>query len=489
LSATPPAADIEAQLVDVPMGELPLERFDAVLTPAGAKRMHQYLSAARPLLEGRTIWNINSTQRGGGVAELLAALVPYARGTGVDARWLVVNGHNNFFVLTKRLHNRLHGAVGDGGPLGDDERRAYEAAIAPAGRELAGRVGPRDIVILHDPQTAGLIPVIKGLGVPVVWRAHIGVDAPGDLARSAWSFLRPYVNEADICVFSRPSYVWDGIPPERCAFISPSIDPFAPKNEELDDATVAAILAAADIREGPASAAPRFTRMDGSSGEVRRKVAFDRERPLGPDEPYVLQVSRWDRLKDPVGVVDGFVRYVAPRTDAHLVYAGPAVEAVADDPEGAQVLDRVRAFRLQLPADMQERVHLAMVPMDDLEENAAIVNALQRSASVVVQKSLAEGFGLTVAEAMWKARPVVASAVGGIVDQIEHERSGLLLDDPRDGVAFGAAITRLLGDPVEAQRLGHGGRERVREQFLSDRSLIDYLKLMAPLVGAQLEGS
>ena len=188
-------------------------------------------------------------------------------------------------------------------------------------------------------------------------------------------------------------------------------------------------------------------------------------------------------------MIDGFARYVAPRTDAHLVYAGPAVEAVADDPEGAQVLDRVRAYRLTLPADVRARVHLAMVPMGDLEENAAIINAMQRAAAVVVQKSLAEGFGLTVAEAMWKARPVVASAVGGIVDQIEHERSGLLLPDPRDGVAFGAAVVRLLGDEQEAGRLGLGGRERVREHFLSDRSLIDYLKLMAPLVGAQLEAS
>lgn len=478
------AASAGAVLVEVPVRALSLQRFDGVLTADGAARMHRYLAAAEPLFHGRTIWNINSTQRGGGVAEMLAALVPYARGAGVDARWLVVNGHDAFFALTKRLHNRLHGAAGDGGPLGDVERRAYEEAVAPAGRVLAGMVGPRDVVILHDPQTAGLIPVLKSLGVPVVWRAHIGVDAPGDLARSAWSFLQPYVRSADVCVFSRPSYVWDGIPEERCAFISPSIDPFAPKNQDMDAATVEAILRAAGIREGGSGggARPQFTRMDGSSDEVRRQVTADRDRPLGPSEPFVLQVSRWDALKDPEGVIDGFARYVAPVTDAHLIYAGPAVDAVADDPEGAQVLDRARALRRELPDDVRSRVHLAMLPMDDLEENAAIVNALQRAASVVVQKSLAEGFGLTVAEAMWKARPVVASAVGGIVDQIEHERSGLLLPDPRDGVAYGAAIRRLLHDRAAADALGLAGRERVREHFLSDRSLIDYLTLMAPLV-------
>ena len=357
---------------------------------------------------------------------------------------MVANGHDGFFTLTKRLHNRLHGAVGDGGPLGEEERRMYERSIAPAARELAARIRPGDIAILHDPQTAGLIPALKATGIPVVWRAHIGVDAPGELARSAWDFLLPYVGAADVCVFSRPSYVWDGIPRERCAFISPSIDPFAPKNDELDAATISSILAAADVREGSPAVPPRFTRVDGTVGEVASKVLFDREQPLGPEQPFVLQVSRWDRLKDPVGVIDGFARYIAPRTDAHMVYAGPAVEAVADDPEGAQVLDRVRAYRHTLPADVRARVHLAMVPMGDLEENAAIINAMQRAAAVVVQKSLAEGFGLTVAEAMWKARPVVASAVGGIVDQIEHERSGLLLPDPRDGVAFGAAVVRLL---------------------------------------------
>ncbi len=484
MSATGAPPGTGEPLAEVPMRELPLERFDSVLSPAGSERMHRYLSAAQPLLVGRTVWNVNSTARGGGVAELLAALMPYARGAGVDARWVVVGGHDGFFTLTKRIHNLLHGTAGDAGPLGDDERGAYEAAIAPAAEALASRVKPSDLVILHDPQTAGLIPALKEIGLPVIWRAHIGVDAPGELARSAWHFLMPYVNAADICVFSRPSYAWEGIPAERCAFISPSIDPFSPKNQELDYATVAAILSAADVCSAePGGAPPRFTRMDGTTGEVRTKINADRARPLGVGEPFVLQVSRWDALKDPLGVVDGFVRHIAPGTDVHLVYAGPAVEAVADDPEGALVLDRVRAHRETLPSEVRERVHLLMLPMDDLEENAAIVNALQRAASVVVQKSLAEGFGLTVAEAMWKARPVVASRVGGIVDQVEHERSGLLLDDPRDGAAFGRAVKRLLADPDEATTLGLAARERVREHFLSDRSLIDYLKLLAPLVG------
>src|SRR5262249_13161986 len=157
---------------------------------------------------------------------------------------------------------------------------------------------------LHDPQTAGLVPVVKELGVPVVWRAHIGVDHAGELARSAWHFLNRYVSAADICVFSRPAYVWDGIQDDRVVCISPSIDPFSPKNEDLDEQTVAAILGAAQVTSGAsAGAAPRFTKMDGTAAEVRRAVSFDRERALSAGEPYVLQVSRWDALKDPRGVI------------------------------------------------------------------------------------------------------------------------------------------------------------------------------------------
>jgi trehalose synthase len=188
--------------------------------------------------------------------------------------------------------------------------------------------------------------------------------------------------------------------------------------------------------------------------------------------------------KDPSGVVSGFVDHVAPHTDAHLVYAGPAVEAVADDPEGKAVLDEVHDLYNRLPAQSRRRLHLACLPMEDLGENAAIVNALQRRADVVVQKSLAEGFGLTVAEAMWKARPVVASRIGGIQDQIEDGVSGVLLDDPEDLAAYGSAVRGLLEDPERARRLGENAQERVRDEFLAVRSLIQYLDLIERLVSA-----
>jgi trehalose synthase len=196
----------------------------------------------------------------------------------------------------------------------------------------------------------------------------------------------------------------------------------------------------------------------------------------------VLQVSRWDRLKDPLGVIKGFVEQVAPVTDAHLVYAGPAVEAVADDPEGAEVLREAQDYFHRLEPETKERVHLACLPMDDLAENAAIVNALQRRADVVVQKSIAEGFGLTVSEGMWKARPVVASRIGGIQDQIVDGKSGILLDDPTDLRAYGEAVRQLLYEPERARSIGREAQERVRDEFLAVRSLMQYLNLIERLL-------
>jgi len=196
-----------------------------------------------------------------------------------------------------------------------------------------------------------------------------------------------------------------------------------------------------------------------------------------------VQVSRWDRLKDPAGVIEGFAAYVAPRFhDAHLVLAGPAVAAVSDDPEGRDVLHECRDVWASLDAALREKVHLAALPMEDAEENAAIVNALQRRADVVVQKSLAEGFGLTVAEGMWKSRPVVASKIGGIQDQIVHGESGLLIDDPRDLRAYGAAVNQVLEDETHGSEMGRNAHDRVRDEFLGARSLIQYVDLFEKLL-------
>jgi trehalose synthase len=470
-------------LESVTIGSLRLERFESVLPQNRYEAVLAAAARARKLLDGRVVWNVSSTARGGGVAEMLISLLAYAHGAGVDARWLVIPGSEPFFAVTKRVHNHLHSVAGDGGELGDAEREQYEYALESSADELAELVDPRDVVIVHDPQPAALIPRLKQLGVCTIWRCHVGIDTPGPLSRSAWSFLRPYIQPADAYVFSREAFIWEGLDRAKIELIAPVIDAFSAKNQYLDDEAVGAILRVAGLSDGAAVGAyPAFTREDGTPAAVRRHAHVVEERTLSAADPVVLQVSRWDRLKDPLGVIKGFAEYIAPGSDAHLVYAGPAVGGVTDDPEGADVFEEARDYIAALDRAARERVHLACLPMDDLEENAAIVNALQRRADVVVQKSIAEGFGLTVAEAMWKARPVVASRIGGIQDQIVDGVSGMLLGDPTDLGRYGKAVRALLQEPDRARAIGEEAQERVRDEYLAVRSLIQYIELIARLL-------
>ena len=321
-----------------------------------------------------------------------------------------------------------------------------------------------------------------GRGARVVWRCHVGADTPNDLVHAAWSFLLPHVIDADRIVFSRAAFVWDGLDRSRVNVIPPSIDAFTPKNQPLPPGSIEAILRASGIHEGPTDGGAVYSRLDGSPGRVVRSVERNGSPPLPAPAPAVVQVSRWDRLKDPAGVLRAFVQGIAPSTDAHLVLAGPSTASVADDPEGSVVLAEIAAQAERLSPELHTRIHLLSLPMDDLQENAIIVNALQRRADVVVQKSLAEGFGLTVAEAMWKARPVVASAVGGVQDQIVDGESGVLVEaDDLDG--FAHAVTGLLGDPARAEWMGHNAHERVRGAFLGARHLEQYVDLFEGVVG------
>jgi trehalose synthase len=353
--------------------------------------------------------------------------------------------------------------------------------------ELAALVRTGDVVVLHDPQTAGMIPAMRNDGAKVVWRCHIGhEDLRDPHVTRAWAFLAPYLAEADATVFSRPAYVPDCCQDGRIAIIRPTIDPFSPKNQDLAPEVVQSILVRSGIAGGrDGRAAPVFRRSDGTPGRVDRGADILRTGPAPTwDVPLVVQVSRWDRLKDPIGVMEGFVRLeAADAGGASLVLAGPTVTGVADDPDGPAVLAELTHAWRALPHERRCRVQIVCLPMTDPGENAAIVNALQRHATVVVQKSLQEGFGLTVTEAMWKARPVVASAVGGIVDQITDGRDGVLIDDPADRDAFAAALGGLLTDPAGARRIGEAARERVRREGLGMHGLVGWARLMPELVG------
>ena len=472
-------------LEDVNVASLDPDRLRPVLTPDAVARFEHTLTRGRELLESRTFWNVNSTAYGGGVAEMLRSLIGYARGAGLDARWLVVGCDAEFFLITKRIHNRLHGDEGDGGALGETERAIYERCCADNAELLATQVRARDVVLLHDPQTAGMIPRLLETGAPVIWRSHVGIDPPNDLARQAWRFLIPYIEPATAYVFSHRAYLWEGLDPAKLTVIAPSIDAFSPKNHPMSFTGVTAVLRvaglAADHQHVPRAV---FERLDGSIGHVSSQAQRVEERQLRLDVPLLMQVSRWDRLKDPAGVLAAFAEHVYPIDEPDLLLAGPDFTAVADDPEGAEVFAEVERAWSELPRRIRRRVHLALLPMRDADENAVIVNALQRRADVIAQKSLAEGFGLTVAEAMWKGRPVVGASVAGIREQIEDGRTGFLVD-PSDLRAFGQRVSGLLDDPHDAERIGEAAQMRVRELFLGPRHLGQYVELLERVLPQQ----
>ena len=461
----------------------PLEELAGLLDPVRAETFLSTAALARKALAGRIIWNINSTASGGGVAEMLQVLLAYARGAEVDTHWLVLDGDPQFFEITKALHNALHGSLIGRTGFGADDRAHYERVMQANLAQLRDRVRPGDVVLLHDPQTAGLAAGLRQLGAHVVWRCHIGRDDTTEITDLGWGFLREYVLGADAFVFSRAGYVPAWLPPERVMIIQPSIDPFATKNAEIPGEEVRRILLAVGlVHNGDPPGTVGFHRRAGSEGVLRRHADLVSNSPPPIDAPLVLQVSRWDRLKDMPGVLSGFAAHVAPFVhDAHVVLAGPDVSGVADDPEGAQVYAECRAVWQALPPEVQSRCHLASLPMDDVDENALIVNALQRHAAIVVQKSLAEGFGLTLTEAMWKSRPVIASAVGGLQDQLTDGDEGFLLKDPADLESFGALVIRLLRDPELRAAMGHRAQERVRRDFLGDRHLIQWVELLTRL--------
>lgn len=458
----------------------PLERFKPLLGERYAE-IEEVAAWAQTAFAGRAIWHLSSTARGGGVAELLRTLLPYARDAGVDVRWVVLREGAGFFAVTKRLHNNLHGDPGDGGALDDEARRTYEEVSRANVEALESLIQRGDIVYLHDPQTAGMVAPLCERGLRVVWRCHVGVDEPDDLVRGAWDFLRPYVEPAEAYIFSRREYIWEGLDEEKAWFMPPVIDPFSSKNQELEPEVVEAILKEIGLIPDGLVTLPTFERADGTPGRVERKATILQEEPVPHGARMIAQVSRWDRLKDPRGLLEMLERHL-PDPNLHLVVAGPDSGGVSDDPEGAAVYEEVEAAWRALGDEDRRRAHLVSLPMHDVEENGAMVNAIQRRADVVVQKSIAEGFGLTVAEAMWKRRPLVGSCIGGIQDQVVDSETGTLIADPRDLAAFAEAIEAILADPEQARKMGEAGRQRVIDNYLAIFRLREYVELLAALI-------
>ena len=338
--------------VEVRTPPLSPERFQGLLDPDAWDEFEQGLDLAREMFEGRVVWNVNSTSQGGGVAEILRSFTSYSRGAGLDMRWMAIEGTPEFFSITKRLHNFLHGEPGDGGELGP--RRA---------RDLRGRrPGERRAARRDRPSRRRLDPPRSANGGPrepaeALWGDRRMEEPrrrrePNELVHRAWDFIAPFLREADACVFSRHAYVPDWAGTVRTMVIQPSIDAFSPKNQDMDETTVLAILGHVGLlgAGAPTGVMPTFTRYDGSPGRVDRLCeVVSTGPPPAADVPLVTQVSRWDRLKDHTGVMQGFAEHTLDGTDAHLVLAGPNVSAVADDPEGAEVLDEVVKAWRELP--------------------------------------------------------------------------------------------------------------------------------------------
>lgn len=369
-------------------------------------------------LQGRVIQNINSTSVGGGVAEILNRMVPLLKDLGVDARWDLIKGGEQFFEVTKKFHNALHGKKEE------IHKRDFDIFLEVSQKNIEELNTYGDIVFIHDPQPIALIK--KKASNKWIWRCHVDVSNPG---KHVWKFLMNFITDYDAVVFSSPGFSQKLT--VRQFLISPSIDPLSDKNKELPQETIDLVLKKYNITK---------------------------------NKPIITQISRFDRLKDPHGVIEAYLK-VKKYIDCQLILAGGTA---MDDPEGVQIFEEVKE-----KAKKDQDIHILLLPQNDIE-----VNALQRASTIIIQKSIKEGFGLTVAEALWKAKPVVASSVGGIPLQIKHKHSGLLCHSI-EGAAF--ALKQLLNSPDYAKKLGVNGREHVRNNFLITRHIKDYMLLFLSL--------
>jgi trehalose synthase len=469
---------VEQHLDEMLVSHRPVEAFRD-LSPDGYERARDTLDRCSRLMAGQVVWHVN-TSPADGVAETLRSLLGYTRDAGVDARWLIARTDGGFEQLSRRLYNNLYGSQGDGGALGEAERELYERVTHAQGTELCERVRPGDVVYLHDPPLAGLLPAVRDAGAIAIWRCHLGLERPNDHARRAWAFLLPYLEQANAYVFSHAEYVWEQLDHARARVIHPSIDPFSPKNQELDAETVAAILDHIGLTATGIDLPPAYTRFDGSAGRIDEVAEIEQDAPVPSDAGVITQISGWERLKDQRGLIVAFSRSSVAE-EANLVLAGPSVADTPIASEEREVLAALTDQRRSLPEEVRRRVHLVQIPTADRDDNATIVNALQRRADVIAHKPLQEGFGIGVTEAMWKARPVVATQVGGILEQIVDGQTGVLIRDADDLDGFAAAISELLADPDRRRALGEAAKRSVAEEFSIIDHLADYLELIEGL--------
>jgi trehalose synthase len=397
----------------VPTPTLGLHSIEEYRPLIGAEAVDRILGKAAKL-QDLTIVNVSSTQYGGGVAEILSPLTLLMNASGIETGWRVIEGRPEFFAFTKELHNGLQGGVVD---VTEEKKRAYEQILFENSLRMHLE---HDVVVVHDPQALPLVQHYQRSG-PWFWCCHVDLSTPDPVV---WGFLEPLIERYDAAVFSLPEYAQNLRLPQH--FIMPAINPFSTINKELSDSEI--------------------------------DEALD-QHGISTDLPLVVQVSRFDKWKDPHGVIEA-CKIVRRTVDCRLVLVGSKAD---DDPEAAAVLESVQALA-------NERTLVLSVT------DALLVNALQRRAAVVLQKSIREGFGLTVAEAMWKGTPVIGGSVGGIRHQIADSENGFLVKTVEEAAA---RIIDLLQNPRMRERMGANGRESVRRNFLLSRYLEDWMDLIA----------
>ena len=476
-----------------------LDDYSSIAYLSGA--VHNLRNAAESLLPkfaGRSVFMLNSTAHGGGVAEMLPRMVMMLNELGITTQWAVMKVERpEFFKFTKRLHNLIHG---QGDPAMDTgDRKLYEEVSRGVADALRTHLKAGDVLVAHDPQPLGAAAMLKkDLGIHVIWRCHIGVDFASPATRSAWQFLKPYAEACDHSIFSAPEYIPDYLA-GRASVIHPGIDPLSHKNRNLRPHKLTGILCDAGLAEERAPMlAPPFceqaTRLkpDGTFGPATL-----------PDEigflyrPIVAQISRWDRLKGFGPLLDGFVRLkqklresdsAMPDRDrrrieiARLVLAGPEPNSVADDPESREVLEELRHTYRNLEPEFQKDIALLSLPMCSRKENELIVNVIQRCSTIVVQNSLQEGFGLTVTEAMWKGTPVLGTEACGLRQQIRDGIDGRLIRNPKDQGEIANCLGEMLSDSAERERLSRNGQKRVFTEFLVFTQLEHSLRVVAKCI-------
>lgn len=451
-----------------------------------------------PELKGRTLWMVSSTAQGGGVAEMMPKLVAFLHEIGVKAQWVVIGSERSeFFRLTKRLHNSVHG-YGDVAFTAAD-RELYETVSREVAAEMQHALGPNDIVAVHDPHPAGIGWLLKQeRGIKAVWRCHIGLDRHTPQTRAAWDFLKPYVEHYDHAVFSAPEYIPEYLT-GNVSVIHPALDPLSEKNRELSPHMVTGVLVNAGLmrEHHPVLTAEHpllvlRLRPDGSFG-----TATEPEEIGFLYRTIVTQVSRWDHLKGWLPLLEGFARlkrenrqkafeisdYDARRIEiARLVLAGPEPHASENEPDAAQVLDDLCRDFLALDAETQADVAVLKLPMASRRANALTVNAIQRCSSVVVQNSLAEGFGLSCTEAMWKRCAVLGTTACGLRQQIRDGVDGRLLRDPTDPDHIKQTLLELLCDNEARIRYGRSAQRRASDEFLVFTQIRRWLEVMIDVV-------